>query len=101
MNARRFYGQDRKRLEAAAWAKKHRDFKGKGADGVRRMNYLNPATGATESWPLGALPEEELMNVAGLSKPCTHCKVAAGHPCVPTATDTHWQVHYRHDVRHR
>lgn len=33
------------------WSKIHGDFKTKGADGVRRVLMLNPATGATELVP--------------------------------------------------
>ena len=60
---------ERVALETAAWEAKHEDFKGVGADGTRRMLYLNPRTGGTESWPVESLPTEELQRCAGAKAP--------------------------------
>jgi hypothetical protein len=80
---------ERVALERAAWAARHKDFKGIGADGVRRMLYLNPQTGGTESWPLDALPTEELLRAAGAkAPPCTiklrDLDLTAPHGAKPT-----------------
>ncbi len=56
----------RKKLEAAAWAKTHRDYKSRGADGVRRVLHRDPASGKTGLWPLAQLSDEELRQVARL-----------------------------------
>lgn len=57
-------GPQRKEWERKAWAVKHPDYRGKGADGVKRMLYRNPKTGATESWPLSQIPDAELKALA-------------------------------------
>jgi hypothetical protein len=51
----------REQLEDAAFAAKHRDYKNVRADGTRSMLYFNPATGGTESWPVSAIPSEDLL----------------------------------------
>ncbi len=57
-------GPARKELERKAWAAQHRDYKGKGADGVRRMLHRNPKTGGTESWPIEQIPDADLESLA-------------------------------------
>lgn len=52
---------DRKKLEALVWRHTHRDFRGVGDDGVRRVLHLNRATGGTESWPLSSFTDDELI----------------------------------------
>lgn len=39
---------DRKKLEAIAWKHTHREARGVGDDGVRRVLHLNQSTGGTE-----------------------------------------------------
>ncbi len=39
-------------LAAKLWREKHKDYRGKGADGVKRILFMSPTTGATESWPV-------------------------------------------------
>lgn len=50
----------RKNLEALVWRHTHRDFRGR-TDGVRHVLTQNPTHGGTESWPLSAFTEEQLM----------------------------------------
>lgn len=52
---------DRRALEALVWKHTHRDYRGRGPDGVRRVLHLNPETGATESWPLASFTDAELV----------------------------------------
>lgn len=52
---------DRRGLETLVWRHTHRDFRGRGSDGVRRVLHLNPQTGGTESWPLAAFTDDELL----------------------------------------
>ena len=52
---------ERTKLEALIWKHTHRDRRGTGSDGVRRILHLNPATGGTESWPLAAFTDEQLI----------------------------------------
>ncbi len=81
---------DRKELERLAWKNTHPDYKGVGEDGVKRVLYLNPKTGATESWPLSGLPEDELKRKARVKEgtmredetPMTPCK-QCGKPMNP------------------
>ena len=39
----------------AIWNATPRDYRSVGADGVRRVLFLNPATGGTELWPVEAV----------------------------------------------
>jgi hypothetical protein len=52
---------DRKKLEALVWRHRHRDFGGRGDDGVRRVLHLNPRTGGTELWPLSSFTDRGLI----------------------------------------
>lgn len=57
----------RQHIEELAWAKTHRDFRGK-VKGVRYMLYLNPQSGGTELWPLSAVPLSHLEWIAGVRR---------------------------------
>jgi hypothetical protein len=74
---------ERVALENAAWDAKHEDFKDVGADGTRRMLYLNPNSGHTESWPLDCLPTEELQRCAGAKAPPCLLKLGDLDLCRP------------------
>ncbi len=60
--------ESRESLEDAAWAATHDDYKATRADGTRVVLYLNPATGATESWPLSSVPTEELQGTVAAAR---------------------------------
>jgi hypothetical protein len=52
---------NRKKFGTLVWRQTHRDHRGGGDDGVRRVLHRNPATGGTESWPLSSFPESQLV----------------------------------------
>jgi hypothetical protein len=64
-----FRTPERVALENAAWDAKHEDFKSVDAGGTRRMLYLDPRSGHTESWPLACIPADELERCAGVKAP--------------------------------
>lgn len=53
---------DRKKLEAMAWRHTHRDFRGVGDDGVRRVLRLDRSTGGVASCPLSSLTDAQLID---------------------------------------
>jgi hypothetical protein len=66
----------REDLENLAWNRKHKDFKGIQADGVRHMMLL--VNGHTESWPLSEFSENQLWD---------NIKKAACNDCGKTTAD--------------
>lgn len=57
---------ERKNELALIWRHTHRDFKGKGADGIKRVLVLRP--GGTTSVPLNALTDAEVADKLGYAK---------------------------------
>ncbi len=53
---------DRKKIEAMVWRPTHREARGVGDDGVRRVLHVNPATCGTELWPLSSLTNAQLTD---------------------------------------